>query len=405
MPMSARTGESTRQIEKGRIIDGTRTACREQTHQENSHMSKSVCPQSLKALSLVVLASILAACGEEPPPPTETVRAIRTITVTEPATGKARRFSGVVEAASTSSLSFEVPGNVQEVKVDVGERVSKGQVLATLDEKTYRLNVDAAEATVGRVEVELADAERESNRLQEIAGRDRGLVSRQMLDQARAGYEAARKNLSYAQSRLHLAQRDLDRTVLKAPFDGIVTERHVDPFQEVDRGQRLFDLHAEGAMEAAISVPESEIKQLYLGLSGEISLPAVQGPVYKGIVTEISNAAGAANAFPVKLTIATDSDRIRPGLTAEVTLVLGGGEEESAYLIPVAALVPGGEESESAVYLFDAETSSVRKTNIRHGGIRDNNIIVEQGLAAGDVIAVAGVSFLQDGQRVRLMEQ
>ena len=85
--------------------------------------------------------------------------------------------------------------------------------------------------------------------------------------------------------------------------------------------------------------------------------------------------------------------------------MLGGGDEDAAYLIPIAALIPGGEESESAVYVFDAETSSVRKTSIRHGGIRDNNVIVEQGLAAGDVIAVAGVSFLQDGQQVRLMKQ
>ena len=185
-------------------------------------MSKSVCPQPLKAPSLVLLASILTACGEEPPPPTEVVRAIRTITVAEPASGKMRRFSGVVEAASTSSLSFEVPGNVQEVKVEVGESVSQGQVLAKLDDQTFRLNVEAAQATVGRAEVELADADRESKRLQQIAGRDRGLVSGQMLDQAQANYEAARKNLSYTQSRLNLAKRDLERTVLQAPFDGIV---------------------------------------------------------------------------------------------------------------------------------------------------------------------------------------
>jgi len=73
-----------------------------------------------------------------------------------------RRFSGVVEPASTSSLSFELPGNVKEVKVDVGEAVSLGQVLATLDDQTFRLNVEAVQATVGRAEVELADAVRES---------------------------------------------------------------------------------------------------------------------------------------------------------------------------------------------------------------------------------------------------
>lgn len=193
--------------------------------------------------------------------------------------------------------------------------------------------------------------------------------------------------------------------MLRAPFDAVVTERHVDPFQEVDRGQKLFDVHAEGAMDAAISIPESEIKQIHLGLPGEVRFPALQGPSYKGIVTEISQAAGAANAFPVKLTIQSDSPRIRPGLTTEVTLLLGDDEGETAYLIPVGALVPGGGESENYVYVFDAETSTVKKTAIEHGGIRDNNIVVNQGVEAGDVIAVAGVSFLRDGQTVRLMER
>ena len=89
-------------------------------------------PQRLGVLSLVVLVSALTACKDQPPPPIETVRAIRTITLSEPASGRMRRFSGVVEAADTSSVSFEVPGNVREVKVDVGEQISEGQVLAVL---------------------------------------------------------------------------------------------------------------------------------------------------------------------------------------------------------------------------------------------------------------------------------
>ena len=94
------------------------------------------------------------------------------------------------------------------------------------------------------------------------------------------------------------------------------------------------------------------------------------------------------------------------GLTAEVTLLLGGEQEQAAYLIPVAALIPGSGDSEAAgaVFVFDNATSTVVRTHIRHGGIRDNNIVVDQGLEAGDIIAVAGVSFLRDGQEVRLME-
>ncbi len=308
-----------------------------------------------------------------------------------------------MEAASTASLSFEVPGNVREVNVDMGEQISKGQVLARLDEGSFKLNVEAAQAAVGRAEVELSDARTESDRLQRLAERNRGFVAEQTLDQAQAAYDAGRKNLSYATSRLNLAQRDLERTALRAPFEGVIAERHVDPFQEVDRGQKLFDLFVEGVMEASSSIPESDIKMIYLGLPGEVRFPAIPGQIYKGIVTEISQAAGAANAFPVSLTIQADSARIRPGLTTEVSLLLGDEQGDKAYLIPIGSLVPRGGESGDYVYVFDAETSTVKKTLIEHDGIRDNNIVVTKGLNAGDIIAVAGVSFLRDGQKVRLM--
>jgi len=68
-------------------------------------------------------------------------------------------------------------------------------------------------------------------------------------------------------------------------------------------------------------------------------------------------------------------------------------------------LVPGGGDTEGSVFVYDAETATVEKRKIRHGGTRDNGIVVEEGLAAGDIVAVAGVSFLRDGQPVRLMDQ
>jgi multidrug efflux system membrane fusion protein len=358
--------------------------------------------QRFWVLPLVVLVSAITACREQLPPPIETVRAIRTITLTEPASGRMRRFSGVVEAADSSSVSFEVPGNVREVNVDVGERISKGQVLAVLDERTFQLNVKAAQADVGRAEVELRDALSDLERLQRIAGQDRGAISQRSLDQAEARYGSARNNLSYNISRQNLVKRDLERAVLRAPFDGVISKRYVDPFQQVALGQKLFDLHMEGAMEAAVSVPESEIEYIYLGLPGQVRFPAIPEQVHKGIVTEVSKVAGGANAFPVKVTIEADNPRIRPGITAEVILLLGDEQGETAYLIPIEALAPGGSESKSYVFVFDPETSTVKKTAIESGSFRANNIVVKKGLRAGDIIAAAGVSFLRDGQKVRL---
>ena len=353
-------------------------------------------------LALLVVVLTLLACSEEVPVSVETVRAIRTIEVGDPAAGKMRRFSGVVEATDTSNISFEVSGNVQEVNVEVGQQVAKGQVLAVLDDGTFRMNVEAAQAAMGRAEVEMQDARSELERFRQVAEINQGAISQRSIDQAEANYQSARKTLRYNRSRLDLARRDLERTVLKAPFEGVVATRQVDPFQQVTLGQVLFDLYVESAMEAAISVPESEIDRVSLGLPSEIRFPAFREQVFKGSVSEISRVAGGANAFPVKVIIETDNPRIRPGITAEVTLLLDDDNEAAAYLIPTGALLAGPDDISGFVYVFDPKTSSVGKTAVEFDGVRGSNVIVNTGLKTGDIIAVAGVSFLRDGQKVML---
>ncbi len=352
-------------------------------------------------------AVILTACGKkEEPPPVERIRAIKTYTVKEIEAGYIRKFSGVVEAADKSSISFEVSGNVQEVRVNVGDKVSKGQVLAVLDTRTSKLNVEAAEADLGKAKVQLADKRKDLDRLQRIAKQDPGAISQAAIDQAEAAYDSARKNVEFATSQLNLAKRDLAKTVLRAPYDGVIAERYVDAFNEVKRGQRLFDTYMEGGMEVAISIPETEIEGIYLGLDSEIRFPTAPGSIFGGDVTEISSVASVANAFPIKVTILEPGKQIRPGMTAEVTLLLGGKGVDSAYLIPLMAVVPGDDPKKGYVFVYDPDTSTVKKTPVSGGaGILENDYMVTTGVKGGDIIAVAGVSFLEDGQKVNLMQK
>ena len=354
---------------------------------------------------LLTIPLLLSACAEEAAPPVETIRTVRTTIVLEPASGRARRFTGIVEAADTSSISFEVTGIVQSLEVDIGERVESGQLLAVLDDSAYRLNVEAATASVKRADVEFMDAQHAYDRYRTIFERN-GAISERAVEQAEAKRSSARGSLGYAQSRLQLAQRDLVRTELFAPFDGVVAVRHVDAFQQVATGQRVFDLFMEGAMEVAISVPESEIRFVYLGLPASIRFPALGTETFEGVVGEVSEVAGAANAFPVRVVINADDPAIRPGVTAEATLVLGDEEGgERAFLIPISALGGLPDGSSDFVFRYDPDTSTVSRVLVNSGaGVRDNHIIVSEGVTAGDVIVTAGVSFLRDGQQVRLME-
>ena len=345
---------------------------------------------ALLGLSLLLA---LSACREAPPPPPERIRAIKTITVSEQAAGKIRQFSGVVEAADRSSISFEVAGNVREVRVDVGDRINKGQVLAVLDKRTYNLNVKAAEAEVGRAKVKLADKRNDLDRFQRINKQDPGAVSQAALDNSQAAVDGAINQVQFTKSQLKLAQRDLDKTLLRAPFDGVIATRNVEPFFEVARGQKLFDVFENTGMELAISIPEDAIDEIQMDQKGEIQFSVFADRTYNGKVTEISKVAGTANAFPIKLTIENPDQRIRPGMTARVTLLLSGDDEKAAYLVPLTAIAQRGDTTKGFVYIYDPQTSTVKKTQIESGSVRGNDVVIFGGVKNGDIVAVAGVSF------------
>ena len=358
----------------------------------------------LLIFSSIVLFVAVNACREAPPPPVERIRAIKTVTVSEQASGKIRKFSGVVEAADSSSISFEVSGNVQEVRVDVGDKITKGQILAKLDKRTYKINVKGAEAEVGRAKVELADKRNDLDRFARINKQDPGAVSQASIDQSQAAVDSALKNVQFAKSQLKLAQRDLEKTVLRAPFDGVIATRHVDPFTEVARGQKLFDVYENTGMEVAVSIPEDVIHDIYMKQKGEIRFAVIADKSYQGVVTEISKVAGTANAFPIKLTIEDLDKRIRPGMTAQVTLELADTEEASVYLVPISSLAQRSDTTKSWVFVYDPATATVKQTPVTGTSVRQNDVVITGGVQTGDIIAVAGVSFLEDGQKVKLME-
>jgi RND family efflux transporter MFP subunit len=297
-------------------------------------------------------------------------------------------------------------GNVHELRVDVGDTVNKGQLIATLDKQKFELSVESAQAGLGRAKAQLTEKRKDLDRLGRIKKLDPGAVSQAAIDQSEAAYKSAQENVSFTTSKLNLAKRDLRKTDLIAPFDGIISKRYVDVFREVKRGQPIFDIYIQGAMEAIIDIPETSIDDIYIGLRGEIQLPKDPDRIYHGSVSEISSAAGAASTFPVKVSILDAGGQIRPGMSAQVNLLLSQEDVESGYLIPISALAAGDEKSMAYVFVFDPETSTVKKTPVKTpAGLVDNNVAVKAGVRPGDIIAVAGVSFLEDGQKVKLMER
>ncbi len=356
----------------------------------------------IKILLLIFISVAVTACKEKIEI-VEEVRALKTITVTETATGQIRKFSGIVRATDSSNLSFEVSGKVETVNVDIGDRVRKGQLLAVLDKEPYRLDVDAARAELVTAKAKVVNTKEEYDRQERVYRQGAGAKSK--LDRTKYNYNAARSQVNYQIAKLNLAKRNLRKTMLTSPYDGHIAWRSVDPHEEMKVGQKVFAIDAKGALEVRLAVPETTIHQIHMDTPTTVTFPTLPGQSVKGRISDIGSAAVKANAFPVKVGLIEPPVNINPGMTAEASLVLKDDRQITGYLVPIQAILPAKEARQGHAFVYDPETFTVRKTPIRTLGAEQNMVIVSEGLSAGDVIAVAGVSFLADGMKVKLMEQ
>lgn len=376
---------------------------------------RSVWPRSSKSLiAAVCLVLGSTACGREAPPPELPPRAIKWEQVSGSAAGEQRVISGIVTARSDTQLAFEVGGAVEVVAVDLGDQVAAGDVLARLDPEPFELAVRDAEAALAQEVALQASARADFERSAALFEAE--VESQQELDRARALRDSRDSQVEAAKARLKLAERDLRRSVLKSPFDGSISVRQIEPAMEIAGGQIVFEMDSgEGGLRVEVQMPETLIARVKQGDRVEVGFPSIgdlrvddEMPRFEAIVSEVGTRAGAGNAFPVRANLSDPPPGLRPGMTAEVFFSLsraaGGVVDVEGLLIPMAAALPEA-DAKFSVFVFDRSSSTVKKQPIRTGGVRDNDIAVLEGLEGGEIIATAGVSFLRDGQEVKLVDE
>ncbi len=356
----------------------------------------------LPRLAALFVVAVLTGCEDEAPETAERIRAIKPYFVVEPAGGDVRRYSGTIVAANTSMLSFAVSGTVQSVEVSKGDHVVEGQLLATLDVAPFELDVQAARSQRATAQAEFDNRKVDLDRQRQLF--ERGWVAKAALDQAIAAFEAAEGELNLARSRLGLAERDLSNAGLEAPFDGVIAVRDIEPFVEVSKGQTILQLDSDGALEIDLSIPDSVVSQLSVGAPITIEALTVAGCGCTGRITEIGAAAGAANAVPITAAILTSPGGLLPGMAVEASVVLANNDGPRGFLAPLVAIAPGDDTAQGYVFKYDSANGVVRKTPVQGAGVVSGNLVsIGEGVEAGDIIAAAGVSFLRDGQRVKLL--
>jgi len=362
------------------------------------------------AFTLCLLVPILAAfgCGKEEKPE-EIIRSIRWTNVAETSTKQVRMISGTTKPVDQTALSFAVAGTVEQVEVKLGEEVKKGQVLAELDPQPFELGVKDAEAELSKAEAIVV--ERRANYERYVALYESNNASKAELDEARASFDSAKSQVEAAKAKLGLARRDLRKTKLRAPFNGTISVKEIEPFVEVPVGRAVFGLDGEeSGFEVSAAVPDSVLINLSVGDEADVVFPTVNNRRVRGVITELGSRSRTASTYPVTVRLKEQFTALRSGMSVEVAFEFIPESETGEPIVtglaaPLAALVVG-EEKTYSVFIYDKKSSTVKKTQVKTLALRENDVIIAPGaLKAGDIIATAGVQFLNDGQKVNLMKE
>lgn len=277
----------------------------------------------------------------------------------------------------------EVDGTIAELPVEEGTLVEEGAVLARLDGRVRQAELDEAEAR-------LQLARLNHKRAQEL--RDTGAM-------AKSNFDGRLAELRIAEAAVALAQAQLDKTIIRAPFAGEAGLRHMSPGAYVRAGDGLMELVRIDPIKLEFTVPETRAGQIHPGQAVSLKVDALPGQDFRGEVYAIAPAADmAARAVTVRARVPNPDGALKPGYFARVSVVVA--RHDDAVMVPEQALVPQG--GQRFLYVVK-DDGGLEMRPVQTGQYRGGEVQITQGLAAGETVVTAGQMKLHPGAHVQVV--
>ncbi|WP_406672654.1 efflux RND transporter periplasmic adaptor subunit [Natronospira sp.] len=309
-----------------------------------------------------------------------------------------QRFPGVLRSVDRASPAFLHPGSLASRRVAEGDRVTRGEVLASLHNPALAPAAAAARGRVEEVAAEIAQLERDLSRAQALLERE--LISEERVDQLESRLAATREARGQAEAALAEAQAQEAELQLRAPFDGRVVAVLAEPGDFLAAGQPVMRLAGVDGLEVEIRLPAALLDWLERDEAVRLSRP-LQGGEFEGRLRRI----GDGSQDMTTAVVATDEPSLAAGQVVQVHL---GRRPAGGLELPLPAVVdPGGHAPYVWRLVEDGEQLSVEPVRIRPGRLRGDWIGIDPadaaGLAVGDRVVVAGQNRLVEGGTVRVL--
>ena len=327
-------------------------------------------------LIFVALSVTLRRDTPELEPPTERANPVHVMIVEAQSVSDLIRLPGRIEADLRARLAVDKGGRITELHADKGERVSRGQLLLRIDDRTWRALLDHAE-------IELREAEKEFTRWTELA--KTGAVSTSEFDAVRTRFDRAQVQVQDA--RVHVEQCEV-----RSPADGMINERFVEIGEFAPEGAAVFELVVSDPVKLALHVPERDIAAVQMGDEIAFTVSVLNHMAFTGTVTHIAEAASPANnSYRVEATLPNQDRALRPGMIATAELLRARRDE--AVVAPLSAVIP--RKGEHFVFIV-REDRAVRRL-VKIDRILGADVILASGLEPGEELIIEGHRELIDG--------
>lgn len=346
-----------------------------------------------RAWPILLIMLLTAACEDRtaPEPQDQWVRPARIFVVEDTTETTAYSFVGRVEALQTIDIAFEVGGRLAQLPVLEGQQVTRGTLLAALDETDFKLAVREAE-------VQLKLARQDLERKRQVL-KQRG-IARSVVDDAQSLYELQSVRLDQARERLAKSR-------LTAPFAGTIARRYVDNFVSIQPNTAVARLQDLSKLLVVVHVPETLLATATEEQVVEMYATFNFAPEQRYALNLHENrgeADSVAHTYEVSLLMENpDGVNILPGMSATVHILLRDGDSPKVTNIPATALVSNPDKS-FHVWVFDPQTQEVHKRAVVVGAPNLDGVPVLEGLQGGEHIVVTGADFLQPGMKVSPLE-
>lgn len=337
--------------------------------------------------ALLLPTILFSSCGEKqlqtPPDPLVLLASIE-----RAGSDQHSAYPGRTQASQTSSVAFRISGTIEKVCVKEGDHVRAGQLIAQMDDRDYKVQLQATEAEYFQIK---AECERVIGLYQD------GSTSENNYDKARYGLEQITAKYQHAKDQLADCQ-------LKAPFNGYVQKVLFDAHETVAAGMPVTTLFCSDGLEILINIPASEYlrKEQFDSFAASFDvLPGVSFPLQ---LINIAHKANANQLYEVRLLLATDGNdesiHITPGMNAMVDIKYAT-EESSLSVVPSTAVFE--KEGHAFVYAYDAAAKSVHAVSVEVVSLlNDGSSVIAADLQVGEKVVRTGVRNLSDGQKVNV---